>query len=123
LQLRVDAACVAVALADALAVGVARAAALAVGVALAVAGGAVAGGAVVVDGFGFGAALGDVLACGRADERATLPPAVLAALIMADAAASPPAAPMPTCAAALRLAGWATSESWAAWGLPLPARP
>jgi hypothetical protein len=112
LQLRVDA----VGFDDALAV--ALAAAVTVGVAEAV---VVAGAADVL---GFAAAFGDVLAWGRADARATEPPAALTTWIMADAAASAlPVPPMPNCAGLLRLAGCAASESWADCGLPLPARP
>ena len=69
----------------------------------------------------FAAARGDLLCWARADGRATLPLAVLTTPIVADAAAS--ALPVPTCAVLLRLTGCATSPSWAAWGLPWPAKP
>jgi hypothetical protein len=70
----------------------------------------------------FAAAWGDLLFCGVADGRATLPLAVLATWIMAEAAAPALAAvPMPTCAALLRPTGCALSVSWPACGWPVPA--
>src|SRR3984957_8888497 len=68
------------------------------------------------------AALADRLACGLADREATARLAVLAARIMADAAESTPPTLMPAWVALFRVTGSASSsESWAAWGWPLPA--